>query len=350
MSKTLLYIPALLAASAIAVATTSCNNDWEDEQYEHYVSFKAPLATEGSNVGVTTVYVPFTRSNEDGTPLYGNEGESHYDLPVLVSGSTNNPYDINVNIAHSDTLPILNNERFSTRTDLWYNDMWDYADVPTTIAIKGGDNKSLLRVRFHFNGIDLAERYVLPLTVAPGDGYQRNPRKNYATAMLRVLPFTTYSGIYQAGNLKFYIVSGGVTDTEPGAMTTVQTYVVDANTVFFYAGSFDEDSQLRRNFKIYATFVPTTPDGKRGDVTFSCDNPDMKFSQNKVAKFTILEQDDEVQSYIMRRTVIINDIDYTFTDYMSAPGSEISYNVVGTLAMERKLNTQMPEEDQISFE
>lgn len=349
MSKTF-YIPALLAAGALALTFSSCNNDWEEEQYEHYISFKAPLASTGSSVGVTTVYVPFTRSNDNGEPLYGKEGESHYDLPVLVSGSTVNPSNLTVNIAHSDTLPILNMERFSSRKDLWYNDMWDYADVPTTVGIKAGESKSLLRIRFHFDNIDLAERYLLPLTVAPGEGYERNPRKNYATAMLRVLPYTTYSGNYQAGNMKFYIVSGGVTDNEPGAMSQVQAYVVNANTVFFYAGSFNEDSQLRRNFKVYATFTPYEEGGTRGTVTLTCNNPEMNFVQNKQATFTILEQDDEVQSYILRRTVIINDIDYTFTDYLTAPGSKINYNVTGTMTMERKLNTQMPEEDQISFE
>ena len=55
-------------------------------------------------------------------------------------------------------------------------------------------------------------------------------------------------------------------------------------------------------------------------------------------------------SYIMRRTVIINDIDYTFTDYLTSLGSEVNYNVRGSMTMERKLNTQMPEEDQIIFE
>lgn len=52
----------------------------------------------------------------------------------------------------------------------------------------------------------------------------------------------------------------------------------------------------------------------------------------------------------MRRTVIINDIDYTFTDYLTSLGSEVNYNVRGSMTMERKLNTQMPEEDQIIFE
>lgn len=333
-----------------AMMATSCNNDWEEEQYEHYISFKAPLATSGSSVGVTTVYVPFTRYNDQGEPLYGAEGESYYDLPVIVSGSTTNPDNLTVNIAHSDTLPTLNYERFGTREKLYYEDMWDYAEVPSTINIAAGQDVSLLRIRFHFNGLDLADRYLLPLTVAPGAGYTRNPRKNYATAMLRVLPYTDYSGVYQAPNLKFYIVSGGVSDTEPGGMETVQTYTVSQNKVFFYAGAFNESSQLRHDFKVYAEFEPSESDKNRGTVTLTCENEDMHFSQNKRATYTILEVPDEVQTYIMRRTLIINDVDYTFTDYRTAPGTEIVYNVVGTMTMERKLNTQMPEEDQIIFE
>lgn len=342
----------MLAAVGMTL-TTSCNNDWEEEQYAHYIGFKAPLDTDGSSVGVTTVYVPFTRYNEQGEPLYGKEGESHYMLPVVVSGSTTNPDNLTVNIAHSDTLPILNVERFSTtRPELWYQDMIDggYVDYPKTINIAAGQDVALLKVRFNFNNIDLADRYVAPLTIAPGAGYERNPRKNYATAMLRVLPYTDYTGVYQATNLKFYIVSGGVVDNEPGGMKTVQTYVVDHHKVFFYAGNFDESSQLRKNFKIYAEFVPSESDPSRGTVVMSCDNPEMNFSQNITATYTTLEQPDEVQSYIMRRTLIISDIDYTFTDYLSAKGSEIVYNVVGNMSMERKLNTQMPEEDQIIFE
>ena len=32
---------------------TSCNDEWKDEQYEQYVSFRAPL----DNAGVTNIYV-----------------------------------------------------------------------------------------------------------------------------------------------------------------------------------------------------------------------------------------------------------------------------------------------------
>ncbi len=342
-----------LCLSAVLTLTfaTSCNDDWGEEQYEQYVSFKAPLDTEGNSVGVTTVHVPFTRLDTSGNAMYGGQGLSSYELPIIISGSTDNTRDLNVHVAHDpDTLDILNYARFNNRTELYYKDMNNYAKYNETLSIPKGQNIGLFHLDFDFRGIDLAEKYVLPLTIVekPEYGYQRNPRKNYAKAMLRVLPYTDYSGEYQATNMRFYIVSGGVTDNEPGAMSTVQAYVVDQNTVFFYAGTFTESSLLRRDYKIYAKFTPyDSADPNRGTVTLTSNTPAMNFVQNKTATYTIIEQADEVQSYIVRRTVIINEVDYTFDDFSTAPGSSITYNVNGTMTMERKLNTQMPEEDQI---
>lgn len=342
---------AVLAAGALMLASAaSCNDEWTEEQYTQYVSFKAPLNTSGTSVGVTTVYVPYTRSNADGTPLYGQEGMSHYMLPMLISGSTDNARDVVAHVAHSDTLDILNVARFSTRTELFYKDMSEFASYPSTLSIPKGQNLELLPIKLDFRNIDLTDRYVLPIKVVDNaaDGCIRNPRKNYATAMLRILPYTDFSGIFQAANLKFYLVSGGVVDDEPGAMSTVQTYVVDQNTVFFYAGSFDETSQLRKNFKVFARFTPLNE--SKGTVELFVENEKMNFVQNGLANYTIIEQPDEVQTYIMRRTLIISDISYNFDDYLSAPGSVVTYKVEGNMTMERKLNTQMPVEDQILFD
>ena len=78
----------------------SCNDEWKDEQYEQYISFRAPL----NDQGVTPIYVPYTRKGADGTPLFGN-GMSNYQLPVIVSGSTHNNRDLEVHVAHDpDTL------------------------------------------------------------------------------------------------------------------------------------------------------------------------------------------------------------------------------------------------------
>lgn len=336
----------------LTLSTTACNDDWEEEQYSQYVSFKAPLNTEGTSVGVTTVYVPYTRLDDNDQPLYGEHGLSSYELPMIVSGSTANSRDVVAHVAHSDTLDILNLERFGNRTEIWYNDMSSYASYPESIVIPKGESIGLLPISLDFRGLDLNDRFVLPITVVENaeDGCFRNPRKNYATAMLRILPYTDYSGVFQAGNMKFYLMSGGVSDEEPGALTTVQTYVVDENTVFFYAGTFNENSLLRANFKVFARFVPNNEAGTMGTVELYAENEQMQFQQEGVATYNIIEQEDEVQSYIMRRTLIISDINYTFNDYLTAAGSEITYNVTGNMTMERKLNTQMPEEDQIIFE
>lgn len=353
MTFSKLYKAVLIGTvGALSLSTAACNDDWEDEQYSQYVSFKAPLNTEGSSVGVTTIYVPYTRVNDEGQPVYGEQGLSSYNLPLIVSGSTDNARDITAHVAHSDTLDILNFERFGNRSEIWYNDMSAYASYPESVVIPKGENIGLLPVSLDFRGIDLNDRYVLPITIVekPEDGCFRNPRKNYATAMLRILPYTDYSGVFQAGNIKFYLMSGGVADEEPGALTTVQTYVVDENTVFFYAGTFNENSLLRANFKVFAKFHPLNESGTLGTVELYAENEKMEFVQNGVATYNIIEQEDEVQSYILRRTLIISEIDYTFNDYMTAAGSEITYNVKGNMTMERKLNTQMPEEYQIIFE
>ena len=351
----------LLAAVAMP-ALTSCNDDWKEEKYKDFVSFKAPLDTQGTAVGVTTVYVPYTRVDENGQPLYGQEGMSHYQLPVLIAGSLDNPNDKTVNIAHSDTLDILNVERFGHRSEVYYHDMWDFTEVPSTVYIPKGQNSALLNIKVDFAdpGFDQIDRYILPITVAPGAGYERNPRKNYATAMLRLLPYTDFSGIYQAGNLLYNIVTEDHADEGVSAgLSTVQTYACGQNKVFFYAGNNDEKSLLRRNFRIYAefekdeTFVPSTDVKECGTCRMyvdSSENPELNFEQVGEASYKILESEDAVQTYIVRRTMIVQDIEYYYTDTKTAPGSAIIYKVAGTMTMERKLNTQMPEEDQIIWD
>ena len=349
------YVLAGLVCCGISVTTTSCNNEWEDEQYEHYISFKAPLDTDGNSIGVTTVHVPLTRFNEDGTPRYGAEGMSSYELPVIVSGSTHNDNDINVHIVHDpDTLNTLNYARFNTRTELYYTDMASFASFDEVLHIASGQDIAMLHINLDFRNADFVNRYVLPLTIAEGDGYERNPRKNYAKALLRILPYTTFSGAYESGNIHFYLVQADGTDEgQSGAFASaVHMYAIDENTAFFYAGNNDESRLDRQNYKVYAHFTYDSNSGssgaKTGKVTFTADNPELNFSAQE-ATFRIMEEDDATESYIRRRTVIIQDIDYHYTDYTMAKGSSFKYHVTGTLTMERKLNTQMPEEDQVEW-
>ena len=66
-----LYMKKIYTLAALAAMTmlgTSCNSEWEDEQYLHMASFKANV----NDQGVTTTYVRFKPG-----------GVVKYDLPVI---------------------------------------------------------------------------------------------------------------------------------------------------------------------------------------------------------------------------------------------------------------------------
>lgn len=337
----------LVSLFGLLVLTTSCNDEWKDEQYEHFIGFKAPL----NDNGVSAVYVPFSRHNDDGSLKYG-EGKSNYLLPVIVSGTTTNGSNFTAYVEESDTLSILNYERFQNRTDLYYVNMRDYATYPSTVEFKSGQDVSLLDIQFDFTGIDMSQKWVLPIHVAgqSSNGFEPHPRKHYATAMLRVYPYNDFSGSYSATT---QVMSRKENPNDGAGGEASRAYVVDENTVFFYAGNnIDETRTDRKNYKVFAKFVPEPLNPNAGDVILYSDNPDMKFvgheedSEKAKPTFSIYEQKDEVQPYLIHRYLIISDIDYEFVDYTLVPGQERAYIVKGTLTMERKINTQIPNEDQ----
>ncbi len=62
----------LAALAAMTMLGTSCNSEWEDEQYEHYISFSSQLDSKG----VTNIYVPYSRHDAEGNYAEGGEGRS----------------------------------------------------------------------------------------------------------------------------------------------------------------------------------------------------------------------------------------------------------------------------------
>lgn len=335
----------LIALTAIAILGVSCNDEWKDEQYAHYIGFRSPL----NDQGVCEVYVPYSRTDADGNYTLGGEGCSNYELPVIVSGSLTNEQDIDVHVAFDpDTLEILNEARFQQRYDYWYADMSNpgngdtYVTIPETMHINAGENVGLLDINFDFRGIDMSQKWVLPLQVVddPSYGYQSHPRKNYAKAILRIYPFNDYSGVYSGVSLQTYVKD----DEGNGAIVKneVTGYVVDENTIFFYAGNNDETRTDRELYKIKAEFSG----GTNGIVTLSCDNPEVNFISNKEASYRIMEEMDATQPFLMRRYVIINNIDYYYDDYTRAEGIRMTYHTTGSLTLQRTINTQIPDEDQ----
>ena len=305
----------------------ACNDEWKEEQFEHYVSFKAPLESEG----VANIYVRY----KDGQ-------KTTFLQPLEVSGSTTNDMNLSVRVGvDADTLGILNYERFQNRQDFYYKQLDNsYFSIPETVNIKTGENTALMAIDFSLKGIDMAEKWVLPLTILedPAAQYKINPRKHYKKALLRVNPFNNYSGTYSGTALK--VVMDGHESETPIVKSQIRSYVVDENTIFFYAGNIDEDRKDRKNYKIFATFSET------GGVTFRAENPNMKFAVKKDASYTISEQMDAVRPYLLHRYITLNNVDYEFTDYTLVSTTAIKFKVSGSLILERQLNTQIPDEDQ----
>ena len=235
-------------ALCMLLLITSCNDEWKDEQYRQYISFKAPINDKDN--GVTPIYV-----------RYNPDGKVRYQLPVIVSGSTTNEQDIDVHVAlYEDTLEILNRERFSGRTDLWYTLLEeDKYEFPEIVHIPAGTCVEQLNIDFDLRGINMTDKWVLPLTIVDDASYnyQGHPRKNYAKALLRVIPFNDYSGSYSTSTMEVYIRNAnGSTDNKPMVTNNRTAYVVDNNTIFFYAGLMSEDLSRdeRELYKIYIRF------------------------------------------------------------------------------------------------
>lgn len=304
----------------------SCNDEWKDEQFVHYVSFKAPLDLK---VGSTDIYV-----------RYNPSGKVTYKLPVLVSGTTKNTKDLSVSIGVDlDTLASINKDHFNVREDLYYKvlnpDQYTFVDQ---VLVPAGEDIALLDVDFMLGEVDLKDKWVLPLTIKddPTNNYVVNPRKNYKKAILRVLPFNDFSGIYSASSMNVYFQG---TDSEPMTSNTRSTYVVDENTIFFYAGVQDEDLQERGVYKIQVHF------NEDGSLELEADDPKIKLITKGSPQYEVSERIDDTLPYLLHRYVTLQ-MEYDFEDYTSVPGQIIAYSVRGSMTMERKINTQIPDEDQ----
>ena len=324
-----------LSLLAVIVLGTACNNEWEDEQYEQYVSFKAPIASGGD--GVTTIYV-----------RYKDNGKVTYQLPIIVSGSTVNGQDRDIRIAvDKDTLETLNIERFSLyRPELWYTEMEeDKYEFPETVHIPAGSCVEQLNIDFSLQGIDMLEKWVLPLTIVD-DGasdYQSHPRKNYAKALLKVVPFNDYSGSYSTSTMEVYIRNAnGSTDNKPMVTNNRTAYVVDNNTIFFYAGLMSEDLSRdeRELYKIYIRF------NEDKSLSMWADNEEkIGFKLYGTPAYSVTETMDATRPYLKRKFISF-DIEYEFNDVTSNKDVKITYLVKGTMTLQRNINTQIPDEDQ----
>ncbi|MDR1155020.1 MAG: DUF4973 domain-containing protein [Bacteroidales bacterium] len=341
MNRLSLYITLLGAL----LFFSGCNDEWKDELYTQMVSLKAPIGNDNVNV----IYL-----------RYHPQGEVIYKLPVVVSGSKTNGRDYDVRIdVDNDTLPILNREIYSDRADLYYHQLpASFYEFPSsTCHIPSGTNVELFDVKFKFSGLDLVEKWVLPLTIMLDPSYTMNVYKGRQKALLWVRPFNDYSGSYSATSLYVYF---GSNTTSYMTANTRTMQVVDENTVFFYAGITEELTEKRGEYKVKCKFndpyeVIELVDNstgeknglleKRGLLELSAENPLIGFEVIGTPSYRITEEFDIDRPYIVKRNFTLT-MEYKYQDYTSSESMLFPYRCTGTMTMQRNVNTLIPDEDQ----
>ena len=322
------YIVYLLVLGSLFLST-ACNDEWKDEIFRKEVGLRAVI----NDQGVTNVFLPYTPN-----------GEYIYQLPVIVGGSQINKSNLDVHIAvDKDTLKCLNEERWKKRDDLYYRELdTRFYELPSpTCHIEAGSCIGLYDIKLKFSGLDLVEKWVLPLTIVENPSYCTNPRKNYRKALLRIMPYNDYSGRYSTTNMQILI------EDDPKVMIgDFRTfYVVNENTCFFYAGTISEELKERNKYKVLLTF------NSDGSITTVADdlNNEMRFEVEGSPSYKRWMEVDPVYNYIEHHYTSIT-LSYKFYD-ITTYGKEhpIVYRARGTMIMERRLNKLMPEKDQIQY-
>lgn len=315
----------LLAAAALLGA--ACNDNFVEEVWRHDVGLKATINSQG----VTNVYL-----------RYAKDGEVTYNLPVIVGGSTENTEDLDVKIAvDPDTLPALNEARWKLRTDLYFQELKEqhYEFLSPVCHIPAGQSTGTFDIKFKFSGLDLVDKWVLPLTIVDDPSYKPNPRKNYRKALLRVLPFNDYSGTYSATSMNVYLSD----NTNPMVTDARTMFVVSENQCFFYAGVISEELIDREKYKVVLTF---NEDGTLS-VNAADPNNEMELEVTSTPTWSSRVRQDDVSSYIDHHYITVN-LAYSYKDVTTYKNQnyKIPYRAEGTMTMERKINTLIPDQDQ----
>lgn len=312
---------------------SACNDEWKDELYTHMISLKAPVGGEG----VADIYL-----------RYKPNGEVIYDLPVLVSGSTLSGSAVEVQIGvDMDTLRLLNEAKFLWREDLHYKQLEEqyYELLSPSCYIPAGSNKELFQVKFKFEGLDLSREWVLPLTIEEDPSYTINTRKGWGKALLHIQPFNDYSGTYSASAMNIYFDDS---NDQPLVVDQRKGYVVDEKSIFFYAGTKQDNAIDRETYKIKVEFgLPNIgEDGttKKGNLSVTAFHDEIGFEIIDQPTYEIREEKDANQPYLVHRYFILY-LKYRYNDVTSVPDIPIAYRAEGSLTMQRKINILVPDED-----
>lgn len=315
---------------------SSCNDEWKDELFSEMISFKAPI---GSN-SVHDIYI-----------RYQSDGSGTFQLPVIVSGSQENNRDINVKISvDKDTLDQLNLEKYMNRQDLWYRQLPErFYSFPTEniCHIPAGKNVQTYDINFNLAGLDLNEKWVLPLTIDKDPSYMQNIRKGVYKALLNVHLFNDYSGTYSSSGMNIYL---GESNNDPATTDSRSVRVVDDKSVFFYAGTWWEEDEYRNKYKVVVEFGEGTKDADgvvTGPLIVKAGDPanEAQITSFGECKYRRSVEEHKTQPYIELHTTVMY-LNYYYTDCTSDPNNPLTYRVVGSMTMQRQINTLIPDKDQ----
>lgn len=298
-----------------------CSKEWTQELYVQEVSFVKS--------GVVRVNAKYKSQG----------GVVTLAVPVVLSGSNGNKGDIEVTIAlDRDTLNNLNFDRFRLREDLYFHELpaINYSFPSLTTTIPAGSLQGDFNLDLKMEGLDLINKYILPVKIVSTSRNNVSKRRWFSKSLMQIIPFNDYSGRYSNAGL---IWNRDVPQSSQTALSTPyrNAWVVDENTVFFFAGNIDEEAYDRKKYKILAALNPDST------VTLSAPDAAINFSQQK-GTWSLSKRKDEVQPYL-EKTYITMNLEYWYSD-ITNPAFPINYRFTGPLTLEKVRNTQIPEEDQ----
>jgi hypothetical protein len=137
-------------------------------------------------------------------------------------------------------------------------------------------------------------------------------------------------------------IDGQYDSRNPYVVPSKQFYATGENTAFFYAGAIDHTHKDRKRYRVNITFLDNervaleaSEAAQKGGLNFSYDTDASSYSVSEVM--------DDVQTYLLRKTVIVN-LKYYMTDY--SQGVPVNYKYEGAYTLLRIINTQIPDQDQ----
>jgi hypothetical protein len=202
-------------------------------------------------------------------------------------------------------------------------------------TIPSGQNVGYINMNFKLSGVDMINKYILPLNVVSTDKFGPNLHKHYRKTLMRIIPFNDYSGNYSA--LSGQVINKSLPSLPALKVSSREARVVNENTIFFFAGVTEEEAFDRAKYKIKARFNADST------VTLTAEDPSINFVQ-KSGTYSIKKRMDDVLPYNQITDLTLT-MEYDYDD-ITNPKIPLKYKFTGSLVLEKVKNINIPEEDQ----